>query len=128
MIESGVTFDFGQLVMDNEIARMIKFVVAGIPVTDDSLAVDEIIGVGPLGDFLSLDSTLRHMRELSQPLILDRRLREDWEALGSRDLASVAQQKALELVESHRPTPFDADVAKQLRSMVEAADRERGVA
>jgi trimethylamine:corrinoid methyltransferase-like protein len=54
MIESGVTFDFGQLVMDNEIARMIKFAVAGIPVTDDSLAVDEIIGVGPLGDFLSL--------------------------------------------------------------------------
>ena len=128
MIESGVTFDFGQLVMDNEIARMIKFAVAGIPVTDDSLAVDEIIGVGPLGDFLSLDSTLRHMRELSQPLILDRRLREDWEALGSRDLASVAHQKALELVESHRPTPLDADVAKQLRSMVEAADRERGVA
>ena len=128
MIESGVTFDFGQLVMDNEIARMIKFAVAGIPVTDDSLAVDEIIGVGPLGDFLSLDSTLRHMRELSQPVILDRRVREDWEVLGRRDLASVAHQRALELVESHRPTPLDADVAKQLRSMVEAADRERGVA
>ena len=77
MIESGVTFDCAQFVMDNEIARMIKFAVAGIPVTDDSLAVDEIIGVGPLGDFLSLDSTLRHMRELSQPVILDRRVRED---------------------------------------------------
>ena len=30
MIESGVTFDLGQLVMDNEIARMIKFAVGGI--------------------------------------------------------------------------------------------------
>ena len=127
MIESGVTFDFGQLVMDNEFARMIKHVVAGIPVDDDTLAVEDIAKVGAFGDFLSLDATLKHMRELSQPVILDRRVREDWEALGRRDLASVAHQKALELVESHRPTPLDADVAKQLRRMVEAADRERGV-
>jgi trimethylamine--corrinoid protein Co-methyltransferase len=128
MIESGVTFDFGQLVMDNEIARMIKRVVGGITVTDHSMAVDEIIGVGAMGDFLSLDSTLRHMRELTQPVILDRRVREDWEAQGSRDLATVAHARALELVESHQPTPLDADVARQLRSIVEAADRERGVA
>jgi trimethylamine--corrinoid protein Co-methyltransferase len=128
MIESGVTFDFGQLVMDNEIARMIKRVVGGITVTDHSMAVDEIIGVGAMGDFLSLDSTLQHMRELTQPVILDRRVREDWEAQGSRDLATVAHARALELVESHQPTPLDADVARQLRSIVEAADRERGVA
>jgi trimethylamine--corrinoid protein Co-methyltransferase len=128
MIESGVTFDFGQLVMDNEIARMIKRVVGGITVTDHSMAVDEIIGVGAMGDFLSLDSTLRNMRELTQPVILDRRVREDWEAQGSRDLATVAHARALELVESHQPTPLDADVARQLRSIVEAADRERGVA
>ena len=27
MIESGMTFDYGQLLMDNEIAKMIKFCV-----------------------------------------------------------------------------------------------------
>ncbi len=88
MIESGVTFDFGQLVMDNEFARMIKYAVAGIPVDDDSLAVEDIAKVGAFGDFLSLDATLKHMRELSQPVILDRRVREDWEARGSQDLAT----------------------------------------
>ena len=80
MIESGVTFDLGQLVMDNEIARMIKFTVGGIAVTDETMAVDDIARVGAFGDFLSLDATLRHMRELSQPEVLDRRVREDWEA------------------------------------------------
>ena len=50
MIESGVTFDCGQLVMDNEIARMIKHVVNGIPVDDETLAVEDIAGVGPFGD------------------------------------------------------------------------------
>ena len=82
MIESGVTFDLGQLVMDNEIARMIKFAVGGIAVTDATMAVDDIAKVGAFGDFLSLDATLKHMRELSQPEVLDRRVREDWESQG----------------------------------------------
>jgi trimethylamine--corrinoid protein Co-methyltransferase len=56
MLESGVTFDFGQLVMDNEFARMIKHTVAGIPVDDETLMVDEVHAVGAFGDFLSRDS------------------------------------------------------------------------
>jgi trimethylamine---corrinoid protein Co-methyltransferase len=127
MIESGVTFDSAQFVMDNEIARMIKHVVGGVRVDDESLAVDDIAAVGALGDFLSLDATLRHMRELSQPQLLDRRVREDWEERGASDLAARARARALELVESHQPPPLDPDVAAQLRRIVQAADRERGV-
>ena len=128
MIESGVTFDLGQLVMDNEIARMIKHVVGGIRVDDESLAVDDIAAVGAFGDFLSLDATLRHMRELSQPEVLDRRVREDWEARGATDLATRTRARALELVESHQPLPIDRDVAEQVRRIIEAADREKGAA
>ena len=128
MIESGVTFDLGQLVMDNEIARMIKFTVAGIAVTDETMAIDDIAKVGAFGDFLSLDATLKHMRELSQPTVLDRRVREDWESRGATDLATRARARALELVESHQPMPLDPDVAEQIRRIIEAADREKGVA
>ena len=128
MIESGVTFDLGQLVMDNEIARMIKFTVAGIAVTDETMAIDDIASVGAFGDFLSLDATLKHMRELSQPTVLDRRVREDWESRGATDLATRARAQALELVESHQPMPLDPDVAEQIRRIIEAADREKGVA
>ena len=128
MIESGVTFDLGQLVMDNEIARMIKFTVAGIAVTDESMALDDIAKVGAFGDFLSLDATLKHMRELSQPTVLDRRVREDWESRGATDLATRTRAGALELVESHQPPPVEADVADQVRRNIAAADREKGVA
>jgi trimethylamine--corrinoid protein Co-methyltransferase len=128
MIESGVTFDLGQLVMDDEIARMIKFVVAGIAVTDETMAVDDIAGVGAFGDFLSLDATLKHMRELSKPEVLDRRVREDWESRGATDLATRTRARALELVESHQPLQIDPDVAEQVHRIIEAADREKGVA
>ena len=128
MIESGVTFDLGQLVMDNEIASMIKFAVGGIAVTDETMAIDDIAKVGAFGDFLSLDATLKHMRTLSQTDLLDRRVREDWESRGATDLATRTRARALELVESHQPLPIDPDVAEQVRRIIEAADREKGVA
>ncbi|NIS68578.1 MAG: [trimethylamine--corrinoid protein] Co-methyltransferase, partial [Proteobacteria bacterium] len=40
MLELGVTFSFGQLMIDNEIAGMVKRVVQGIRVADDTLAVE----------------------------------------------------------------------------------------
>jgi len=128
MIESGVTFDCGQLVMDNEIARMIKHTVMGIAVDDETLAVEDIAGVGPFGDFLSLDATLRHMRELSQPEVLDRRVREDWEARGSRDLYTTCLEKARDIIREHVPEQVPADVAARVHAIVEETDRAAGVA
>jgi len=128
MIESGVTFDCAQLVMDDEIAAMIKYTVMGMPVDDDRLAVEDIAAVGPFGDFLSLESTLAHMRELTQPKYLDRRVREEWEERGGSDLYERARAAALEIIESHTPDPVDPDAAQRMRAIVEAADRERGVA
>jgi len=127
MIESGVTFDFGQLVMDDEIAAMIKHVVGGIPVNDETMAVDDIAAVGAFGDFLSLGSTLRHMREQSQPRLMDRRVREEWESRGAEDLAARARAKAVELVETHQVQPLDPDMLAELDAIVATADRERGV-
>jgi trimethylamine---corrinoid protein Co-methyltransferase len=128
MIESGVAFDYGQLVMDDEIARMIKQCVRGIVVDEETLAVSDIAAVGSFGDFLSLGATLRHMRELSLPQLLDRHVRDDWQTEGASDLATRSRRRALELLDSHRAEPIDADAAAQMHALVEAADRQRGVA
>jgi trimethylamine--corrinoid protein Co-methyltransferase len=126
MTESGVTFDCAQFVLDNEFARMIKYVVRGMSVNDETLLVADIHAVGPFGDFLSLDSTLARMREPSTSLLLDRRVREDWEAAGARDAFSVARQQAIEILENHRPAPVDTDVVARVRRIVDEADRLRG--
>ena len=122
MIESGVAFDFGQLVMDNEFARMIKHAVMGVPVDDELLGVDDIAEVGPFGDFLSLDSTLKFMRGQSQPKLIDRRVREDWAAAGSKDLHQRAQEEARRILATHVPEPLPDDVVRQIREIVDAAD------
>ena len=128
MIESGVTFDCGQFVMDNEFARMIKHCVGGITVSDETLAVDDIAQVGAFGDFLSLDATLRHMRELSQPEFLDRRVREEWQERGSTDLHARCLAKAREVLDDYQPPQVDDDVKQRIHAIVEKTDRLVGVA
>ena len=78
MLESGITFDFAQLVMDNEFARMIKHTVNGFSVNKDTLAVDIIDQTGPAKDFLMHAHTFKHMRSQSVPELIDRKGKEEW--------------------------------------------------
>ena len=127
MLESGVTLDFGQLVMDAEIARMIKFALGGIPVNDETLAVEDIAQVGSFGDFLSLDATYKHMREQSMPKLMDRRVREDWQAMGATSLYDRAVVEARHILETHRPEPLPNDVQAEMSEIVAQTERELGV-
>jgi len=127
MTESGVTFDASQFVLDNELAAMVRHTVAGIPVTDETLAVDDIHAVGSFSDFLSLDATMRRMRSQSQPTLMDRRVREEWQGTGGHDAYARARVRAREILAEHRPEPLPDDVLAQMRRVVEEADRTVGV-
>jgi trimethylamine--corrinoid protein Co-methyltransferase len=127
MIESGVTFDFGQVVMDNEIARMIKYAVKGIPVNDETLSVDITKEVGPFSDFLSHENTYKYMRTQSLPQLMDRRVREDWQLDGSKDLHQRALEKARNIMETHHPDPLPDVVLKRMRAIVDETEEELGL-
>ena len=127
MIEMGMTIDYGQMVMDNEFARMIKHVVRGISVNDETLAVDVIKEIGVGKDFLSHESTYKHMRSQSQPKLIDRRMREDWVDSGSTDIYQRALEEARHILETHKPDPLSHDVLAKMRSIIEEAEEELGV-
>ena len=125
MLDMGMTMNWAQLVMDNEFAGMIKHVVRGIPVTDETLAVDVIHEVGPFGDFISHEHTRKHMRALqSQPKLIDRRRRDFWLELGGKDLAERAGEEAKYILKTHKPDPIPPAVASTLDSIVQEADKE----
>jgi len=127
MIEMGMTIDFGQMVMDNEFARMIKFVLQGIPVNKEMLAVDAIREIGIGKNFLGHISTLNHMNSQSQPQLIDRKMRERWTASGSTDMYQRAIEKAQHILETHKPDPLPAGAPAAIRAIVEEAEEELGV-
>jgi trimethylamine---corrinoid protein Co-methyltransferase len=127
MLESGVTIDYAQLVMDAEFARMVKFTIPGIPVTDATLSVDVISEIGPFKDFLSHDDTYAGMRGQSGSKLIDRRVREEWAAAGSTTLYDRSLAEARRILETHQPEPLPEGIAAELRSIIEGAERELGV-
>ena len=127
MLESGVTIDYAQLVMDAEFARMVKFCVPGIPVSDETLSVDVIADVGPFSDFLSHDDTYKGMRGQSQSKFIDRRVREEWAADGATNLYDRALLEARRILETHVPEPLADEVAAKLKSIISEAEDELGV-
>jgi trimethylamine--corrinoid protein Co-methyltransferase len=127
MLESGITFDFAQLVIDNEFARMIKHTINGFRVDRESLAVDIIKEVGPAKDFLMHDHTFSHMRAQSQPELIDRRGMEAWTASGAENIYQKAAEKAKHILENHKPDPLPKDVRRKIKSIIAETELELGV-
>ncbi len=125
MLEMGMTISFSQLVMDNEFAGMIKHLVQGIPVNDETLAVDVIHEVGAFGDFISHEHTRKHMKTMqSQPKLIDRRRRDFWQQLGGTDLNHRAREEAKHILKTHKPDPLPPGVLSTIRSIVHEAEQE----
>jgi len=124
MLEMGITFDLAQLVLDNEIAGMILYSLNGIVVNDETLSVDVIREMGIGKDYLAHASTYKHMKSQSQAQIIDRRMREDWEAAGSTDAYKRAHERVIEILETYEPAPLPANVLNTIRSIVEEAEKE----
>ena len=124
MLEMGITFDLAQLVLDHEIAGMVLHSLDGIVVNDETLSVDVIRELGIGKDYMSHESTYKHMKAQSQAQIIDRRMREDWEAVGSTDAYKRAHVRVIEILETYEPAPLPANGLNTIRSIVEEAEKE----
>lgn len=124
MLEMGITFDLAQLVLDHEIAGMVLHSLGGIVVNDETLSVDVIRELGIGKDYMSHESTYKHMKSQSQAQIIDRRMREDWEAAGSTDIYKRAHDRVIEILETYEPAPLPENVLNTIQSIVEEAEKE----
>jgi Trimethylamine:corrinoid methyltransferase len=125
MLEMGMTMSYEQLLIDQEIVRMIRRVLQGIPVNKETIALDVIQKVGPAGNYLAERHTLKYMRqELSTTNLINRRMRDNWEKAGAKDIAQTAREQAIEILENYKPIPLSDEVSGKIRSIVEEGEME----
>ena len=126
VLESIMTVDYGQFVIDNEIIGMGLKMLKGIGVDEDRIAFDEIRSVGPGGNFLTLDHTLRHLRdEYYEPMLVPRTARTSTEPLqGPRrqEILYAARRKARDIIESREVDGIPKEVDKRIRKRHQIAD------
>lgn len=123
MLEQGKTFSHLQLVMDNDIHSMVKYVLKGIPVEGDRLAVESIDRVGPGGNYLIDDLTLKYFKtDRLFPILMLRETRESWIRKGAKSFRERARDRVKDIIAKHQPTPLDEDVSKELATIVERSN------
>ncbi|MEE9261944.1 MAG: trimethylamine methyltransferase family protein, partial [Dehalococcoidia bacterium] len=119
-LETGLTFSPEAAIMGDEIIGMLKRIMRGVPVDDDTLALDTIKSVGPGGNFLNTEHTLRHYkREQWQPTLLCRTTFSSWVEGGSKLMGERVKEKLAEIIRSHQVKPLPNDVKAQISNIIE---------
>jgi trimethylamine--corrinoid protein Co-methyltransferase len=114
-----------QLLICDEMAHMVKRVLAGFAVDDETLALAAIRGVGHGGDFLTDEHTLAHFRqELFFPALFKRQSVEQWLERGAQSVVDVAHARVEAILAASGPVALPPGAEEALARALDAATRE----
>ena len=120
-----LTVSFEQYVIDNEIIGMVKRMREGFEVNQETVALELIKRIGPGGNFMAEEHTVRYMRkELFQPVLSDRVERERWLEMGGRDASERARDLARGYIGDHMPRGLTPDQEQDVLNAIEGIVRD----
>ncbi len=115
------------LVMSDEIIGMIRHVLRGIEVSDETLMLDLIDRVGPGGEFLSAKETARRCRaEIWMPTLMDRDPWINWQANGAPTMQDRVRSRLREILATHQPPPLPEGAEARIAAVIRAAEERVG--
>jgi trimethylamine--corrinoid protein Co-methyltransferase len=122
-IEQGLCSSPEMMVASDEIIDMVKRILRGIPVTDETRALNVMDDVGPGGHYLEHDHTYQRFKhEIWRPKLVDRQVWENWEAAGRKTYRQRVHERTIEILETETEPLLDEAMYKELRRVCELAD------
>ena len=114
------------LAFDDEVMNYVKRIARGFEVDTEHLAADVIRSVGPGGDFLAEEHTVRHYRnELWMPdRTWTRQAYNSWLEDGGSAFADRLKGRVEETLAGHRPEPLDESLMHELDRIVACATHD----
>ena len=113
----------GGLVMCDEIISYVKRFVRGFDLDDAHIGLDVIREVGPGGEFISTDQTMKmYKTEHWLPDQCNRDNLDTWLMKGRKDWAAMSTEKAREILKTHTPAPLSGAVAATLTEIRREAE------
>jgi len=117
LFDSAMTVSAESIIIGNEIAGMVKRIVNGITVSNGKIGYDAIKRVGPGGNFVIDEHTLKNFRsELFFPIISNRSAREKWLENKAIDTAEYAWQISNKILDNHKPEILGKSIIKSIKS------------
>ncbi len=121
-MDAGLQGSLQLMAIADDMLGWIRAATRGVPVTDETLALEVVEELGPEGDYLSHDHTYRHFKDAYYSKLADRQIYSAWEADGATTMAERASHKVDHLLATHNPEPLSAEVKKAIREYVERAE------
>jgi trimethylamine--corrinoid protein Co-methyltransferase len=117
-LEAGLITSPEMMVFTADMIGMMRHFTDGFGTGAEELALEVITAVGPGGNYLGEDHTMRHFREYWQPALFDRQRFDSWQAAGSKGLRARVREKTMDILSSHRGSPLaDATVGEVERAL-----------
>ena len=102
------------MVLADEIIDMVKVLMGGIEVNEETLPLELIERLGPKANYLTESHTLKHFRKFWVPRVFDRSFIKKE---GVKDCERLLQQRTIEILKTHHPKPLPDDLVKELKKM-----------
>ena len=115
-----MTFSPQQLVIDNEIAGAVRRMLQGFKVTPETVALDVIKDVGPMGNFMYHKHTLDHIGGLGYSELTA----VPSDAGGFQDPIELAIEQTNWILENHEPEPLSGAQQRELKRILRSADQD----
>ncbi|MEW6266054.1 MAG: trimethylamine methyltransferase family protein [Thermodesulfobacteriota bacterium] len=117
MLESMLAVAYEQYVLDDEIIGASCKVLKGIEVDDEHLALDVIAEVGPGGNFIMTEHTIKHMKSeyFQGNGVSDRKIRDKWVRDGALDAWRRARVLVKQILAREEKSYLPAEVERDIR-------------
>lgn len=123
-LEYGYTSSLEMVTMADELVAMSRFFARGIPVNEQTLAIEAIKRVatgGPGSIFLTDDHTFDNFMEAQfLPGLLDRSRYDSWKEAGATDLYQRSNLEARRILREHHPSPKPQQVLRAIERVLQS--------
>ena len=103
------------IVMCNELISYARRMIRGFEISRDTIPMDLIKKVGPEGNYLSENHTLKyHRQEFWLPHLFNRNTPDTWIQEGGKAYGEVITEKTINILETHKPEPLPDEVSQRV--------------
>jgi trimethylamine--corrinoid protein Co-methyltransferase len=117
-MDSGLQGSLQLLVMANEYIGFLRAATRGVPVDEETLALDMVEELGPTGDYLQHPHTMRHVRDPFYSGLMHKGLYAQWEKQGQKNMEQLAAEKVDQILEAHTVAPLAENIQENISDIV----------
>jgi trimethylamine--corrinoid protein Co-methyltransferase len=118
-MDSGMQGSLQLQVIANDTIGWLRAATAGVLVNEETLALGVVDELGPAGDYLSHDHTLRHFREPFYSKLADKGTYSQWMEQGATTMEERAAKQVDKILQGHEPELLPTDIQRDIHAIVE---------